>query len=240
MYDQITTTCTRMAQDHTLRAVVFTGAGDKAFAAGTDISAFADVTTTDEALAVEARSAAAIRAVQSLPQVTIAAVNGVAAGGGFGLALACDLKLAADHATLGFPIAATLGNALSEEFTQLVVDSVGLNLTRRMLLSAEMITAAELTHHGLWSWVGPAHGLEVQAAALASRVSQLSPVTQVASQDILAAVRDTPHERLSTLPIAEVLRRVYGSEQFNKAVRRFVTGDRSQQFPQQLPQDLLQ
>ena len=92
----------RAAERRTLRCVVLTGAGDKAFCAGADLKERATMSAED-VHAFHRGLRAGLRGIETAPQVFVAALNGVALGGGFELALACDLRVAADHVELGLP-----------------------------------------------------------------------------------------------------------------------------------------
>src|SRR5579871_6777740 len=94
MYEELARICAGIAADGSLRAVVFRGAGDAAFVAGTDIGQFASFAGGDDGVAYERRIDAAIDALERLPVPTIAAVRGIAAGAGLMIATACDFRFA--------------------------------------------------------------------------------------------------------------------------------------------------
>lgn len=93
---------TAAADDTSLRAAVVSGAGDKSFAAGGDLKEFDRLRSTDDAERLWAHANEALRAVREFPLPVIAALNGVALGGGAELAVACDFRVAAAHAAIGF------------------------------------------------------------------------------------------------------------------------------------------
>jgi enoyl-CoA hydratase len=105
---ELAATFTRYAEDESIRAAVLTGAGEKSFAAGGDLKELVHVRSDAEARALYRDGSAALEAVRRFPAPTVAALNGVAVGGGAELALACDFRVAARHAKLGF-VQATLG-----------------------------------------------------------------------------------------------------------------------------------
>jgi enoyl-CoA hydratase/carnithine racemase len=113
MYDRLAAICARANDDRSIRAMVLTGAGDKAFAAGTDISQFRAFDKDQDALDYEARIDRSLGALERCRVPTIAAIQGACTGGGAGIAVACDLRIAARSAKFGFPVARTLGNCLS-------------------------------------------------------------------------------------------------------------------------------
>jgi enoyl-CoA hydratase/carnithine racemase len=96
-----------------VRAIIITGAGDKAFAAGTDINQFRAFSGADDALAYEARIDRVLGTIERCKVPTIAAIAGACTGGGAAIAAACDLRIASANARFGFPIARTLANCLS-------------------------------------------------------------------------------------------------------------------------------
>ncbi len=141
-------------------AVVVTG-GDRIFAAGADISEFGG---PDEARAVGAAFTRALGAVAEIPRVVIAAISGVALGGGCELALACDLRMASDRSRLGQPEIA-LGIIPGGGGTQRLARLVGPSRAKDMILSGRAVDAEEALRIGLVDRVVPAE--EVQDAAIA-------------------------------------------------------------------------
>ena len=101
------------ADPGSIRALVITGAGEKAFAAGTDIGQFRAFNGAEDAIAYEAKLDRVLGVLERCAVPTIAAISGACTGGGAGIAAACDLRIAAANVRFGFPIARTLGNCLS-------------------------------------------------------------------------------------------------------------------------------
>jgi enoyl-CoA hydratase/carnithine racemase len=110
MYDALVAACDRVDADHDIRVFVLKGAG-KAFASGTDISQFSALSSRDDALEYEKRLDAVIDRVETVAVATIAQVEGVAAGGGCAIALACDLRVCTPNARFGVPVARTWATA---------------------------------------------------------------------------------------------------------------------------------
>jgi enoyl-CoA hydratase len=140
-------------------AVVVTG-GERIFAAGADISEFGG---PDEARAIGGRFLRALNAVADIPRVVIAAVSGVALGGGCELALACDLRIASDRARFGQP-EILLGIIPGGGGTQRLARLVGPSRAKDLILSGRQVDAEEAARIGLVDRVVPAD--EVQAAAI--------------------------------------------------------------------------
>ncbi|HEX6310384.1 MAG TPA: enoyl-CoA hydratase-related protein [Acidimicrobiia bacterium] len=157
---EIATVATALAGDDTLKAVVVTGVG-KAFAAGADISEFAGAARARE---ITDGFRAAFDAVAAVPRPVIAAVNGVALGGGMELALACDLRVAAESARLGQP-EILLGVVPGAGGTQRLPRLVGPARAKELIWSGRQVRADEALAMGLVDRVAPT--VEVVDAALA-------------------------------------------------------------------------
>lgn len=162
------------AADASVRAVVLTGAGGKAFVAGADITELAGQTPAEG----KERSAAGQRVfdrLETLGKPVIAAVNGLALGGGCELAMACTLRLAADTARFGQPevnLGLTPGYAGSQRLPRLVGRGIALEL----LLTGDMIGAARAYEIGLVNRVVPAAELRAEALKLATTLAGKAPM----------------------------------------------------------------
>ena len=122
MYDAIVEACD-LADRAPVRVLIVRGSGG-AFSSGTDISQFADVRTGADGVAYEQRIEAVVSRLEQVRVPTIAAVEGVAVGGGCAIAVACDFRLCADSAAVGVPVARTLGNCLSIENCARLADRI--------------------------------------------------------------------------------------------------------------------
>jgi len=125
MYEALHDACAALDADPAVRVLVLRGAGDRAFASGTDIRQFLDFETREDALAYEARLTRVLSRLAGMSKPTIAMLQGDAIGGGLFIALACDLRLAAPHARFGVPVARTLGNFLAPVSLCLLVAALG-------------------------------------------------------------------------------------------------------------------
>ncbi|MTD16909.1 enoyl-CoA hydratase [Nakamurella sp. YIM 132087] len=210
-----------LATDSTTRVLVFRGAGGRAFAAGADIGAFTTFDSTDDAVAYEAGIVRTVRAVQHLPQVTLAVIEGLAVGGGLALATACDLRIATTGSRVGYPIAATLGNCLSDAVLERCVAAFGESLVREMILTARLLDIGRAYAAGAVLQVVDPAELDGAVTELTERMAHLSPGTQLSTKrilDALAAGTDTDNERH--------IRKVYGSPDFSGAVRAFLAKEK--------------
>jgi enoyl-CoA hydratase len=162
-------------RDGTVRVVIFTGAGDRAFVAGADVKAFPALTPL-EALEASRRFQALFTRIERLPQPTIAAVNGFAFGAGCELTHACDFVVASENARLSQP-EVNLGIIPGAGGTQRLARLVGLRRAKEICMTGEMLDAQEAYRLGLVNRVVPHDRLMLEARALAEKLMGKSPVT---------------------------------------------------------------
>lgn len=184
------------AADREVRVLVVRGAGD-------DFCAGADITELGVALAADAdgssyrgTNARAETALWATPLVTIAAIDGVCLGGGVQLALACDVRVATSRAQLAIT-AARLGVTYPATSLHRLVATVGAPAARRLVLSAEVLDARNAHRIGLVDRVVEHDDLDDVLGALAAHLLSLSPVTQLAAKELVAAIERSgavPHE----------------------------------------------
>ena len=192
MYEALHDACAELDADPRTRVLVLKGAGDRAFASGTDIRQFVDFKSAQDALTYEARLTRVLSKLAGMSKPTVAMLQGDAIGGGLFIALACDLRLAAPHARFGVPVARTLGNFLSPVSLALLVAALGPGRARALVLTARLIDAAEAQATGLVDQIHPAPELEQRALALAASLAELAPLT-------LAATKEATRRMLSAL-----------------------------------------
>lgn len=157
-----------------VRCIIITGAGEKAFAAGADIAAMADMTQA-EAADFSRRGNAVFRRIETFPLPTIAAVNGYALGGGCELAMACDIRLCSENAVFGQP-EVTLGITPGFGGTQRLMRLVGMGKAKELIFSARTVKAPEALQMGLVNAVYPAEELLPAARKLGSRIARNAPI----------------------------------------------------------------
>ena len=191
MYERLAAVCAEVDADRSIKAMLLTGAGDRAFAAGTDISQFRAFSTPEDALEYEARIDRVLGAVERCRVPTIAAIAGAATGGGAGIAAACDLRIAAANARFGFPVARTLGNCLSMNNYARLSALIGPARVKDLVFTARLIEAPEAHAIGLVSEVLPdPSALAGRAEALAALVASHAPLTLQATKEALRRLRD--------------------------------------------------
>jgi enoyl-CoA hydratase len=162
-------------QQPNLRAVILTGAGDKAFCAGTDISELETMAVEGNSLEISERGQALCNQIENCSVPVIAAVNGIAAGGGCELALACHIRLAAANAQFSLPETKPGAVAASEE-TQRLAREIGSGRALEMMLTGRIVGAEEAWRFGLVNHVTTLVDLLPQAEALADEIGKLAPL----------------------------------------------------------------
>jgi len=183
-----------LERDPAVRAVIVTGAGDKAFIAGADIAEFEGRAPVEQFRVMSEWSV--YQAADRFPKPIIAAVNGFCLGGGCEFAMACDIRIAADSARFGQP-EINLGIIPGGGGTQRLPRLVGLGNAFRLLYTGDLIDAAEALRIGLVDDVVPAAELMARARALADKIATKSPVAlSLMKEAVRASVRAPLEEGL--------------------------------------------
>jgi enoyl-CoA hydratase len=217
MYDRLAQIARDANGDAALRAIVFRGAGGRAFVSGTDIAQFRDFKTDADALAYEQRISTVIDAVARIRVPTVAAIDGSCVGGGFAIASACDLRIATPGSKFGFPVAKGLGNCLSMTTLTALVALVGAGRTTELLFTARLVEAPEAQALGLIHEVAAADAFEARVGELAQMVASYAPLTLRATKEALRRVRERMIPEGSDL-----MTMCYGSVDFREGVAAFL------------------
>ncbi|HUP49328.1 MAG TPA: enoyl-CoA hydratase-related protein [Thermoanaerobaculia bacterium] len=178
--------------DESVRAVIVTGAGEKAFVAGADINELATMTPMS-GKAVSEKGQGVLLSIEHFPKPVIAAINGFALGGGCELALACHIRIASEKAQLGLP-EVTLGIIPGYGGTQRMARLVGKAKALELVCGGERIGAAEAERIGLVNKVVPADQLLAAAEAMAKTIASRSPVAVRAAIEAINHGSDMPFE----------------------------------------------
>lgn len=207
-----------LAADESCRVVVFTGAGDKSFIAGADISEFADQTAVMQREVMLGRSL--FTAVDTFPKPVIAMINGYCLGGGCELALSCDIRLASETATFGQP-EINLGIIPGGGGTQRLTRLVGEGKAMELILTGEIIDAKTAYSIGLVNMVYPASELEAKTLELANRIAEKSPIAlRMAKEAVKTAARANLDEGLRRE--IDLFAICFSSEDKNEGVQAFL------------------
>ena len=218
MFEALYQAADELDRDPAVRVVILRGAGDKSFVAGTDIRQFLEFKTKEDALNYEARGGRVTGRVAAMNKPVIAMIQGDAVGGGLFMSLACDLRLAAEHARFGVPVARTLGNFPAPASYTRLVAAIGPIRAREMMLTARLLDAHEAKSIGLVDQVHPADQLEGAVQELAKRLCDLAPLT-------LAAAKEATRRVSAAFALAnaeDIILSCYLSEDFQEGVRAFL------------------
>lgn len=180
---ELRTALNELERDECTRAIIITGAGDKAFSAGGDIASFAELKTLAAKRAFQAEAMRTFAAVEETPLPVIAAVNGWALGGGCELTMACDMVIASDRAMFGMP-EATIG--LVPGFGVLRSPSIlGRQMTKLLVMAGERLTAQAAFQCGLVQRVVPHVELMPAALQLADRIAANSSYAHAVGKKLI-------------------------------------------------------
>ncbi len=222
MYEQLVAICEQVDLDRDVRALVLTGAGGKAFAAGTEISQFRAFATEQDALDYEDRGNLVMATLEKVRVPTIAAIAGSCTGGGAAIAASCDLRIASPSAQFGFPMARTLGNCLSMPNYVRLVTLLGAARAKDLLMTARLMESVELLAVGLVNEVvSDESSLWERAQELAEQVAGHAPLTLWATKEALRRIRD----QITPPPGADrdMIVACYMSRDFKEGVESFLS-----------------
>jgi enoyl-CoA hydratase/carnithine racemase len=220
MYEQLAEICQQAVADSSVKVLVLTGANEKAFAAGTDISEFKKFSTAQDALGYEARINGLLDGFERIPLPTIAAIAGVCTGGGATIAACCDLRIGMSNARFGVPIGRTLGNCLSMSNYARLAALVGPARVKEIIFTARLIEASEARAIGLLSEVLPDFAtLQTRADELARTVASQAPLTLRVTKEALSRIKEkmTPDED------DDMILKCYMSHDFREGMDAFLT-----------------
>jgi len=220
MYEGLAEYSQQVAKDPAIKALVIRGAGDKAFAAGTDISQFLEFTSGEDGIAYEEKLGAHLETLERCPKPVIAAIDGACTGGGAAIASVCDLRVATRASRLGFPVARTLGNCLSVKNLARMSALIGQSRVTELMFTARLVSAEEGAAIGfLHEVVDDGAALTTRVAELAQSVAGLAPLTLAATKEQLRRLREG---MLSHVEDDDLVRMCFGSEDFKNGVKSFV------------------
>jgi len=219
MYEGLAEICGRVGKTGEVRALVITGAGDKAFAAGTDIAQFRDFKNGEDGIAYERKMDRTLETIERCPVPTIAAVAGFCTGGGAAIAAVCDFRIASASAQFGFPIARTLGNCLSMSNYARLAALIGPQRVKEMMLLARLFDAPTALQVGLVSEVlADVAALQARAEALANTLAGHAPITMAVTKEALRRLQ----AKMGEENIDDLIRHTYGSADFREGMTAFL------------------
>ena len=219
VFDELEAAFNALAADPAVRVILITGAGEKAFAAGADINELAET----DALSGEAKSLrgqAVFRRIESCGKPVIALVNGFALGGGCELALACTLRLASETARLGQP-EVKLGLLPGYGGSQRLPRLIGASAALKLLLTGEMIGAAEALRLGLVDEVHPPDRMLARGRELAASIAVMAPLAVAGCLEAVHRGERLPIEQAAAVEAA-IFGRLCGTADKAEGTRAFL------------------
>ena len=217
MYDAVVAACDHVDAS-SVRVLIIRGSGG-AFSAGTDISQFADLTSGEAGLVYERRIGAVIDRLEHVTKPTVASIDGPVVGGGCAIAVACDVRLCADTARFGVPVARTLGNCLSIENLARLVDLIGAGRAADLMMTGRLVPADEALAWGLATRVVPVGDLETATQTMASELASRAASTLGATKTMLRRLRE--HRRPPAGACDDLIAACYASAEFREGVAAF-------------------
>jgi enoyl-CoA hydratase/carnithine racemase len=218
MYQRLYEVCEEVDADDSIRVLVLKGAGGKAFVAGTDISQFTKFEGAEDGLRYEREGDQRAGRVGRVRKPVIAQIEGVAVGGGFGIASGADLRIATPEARFGLPMARTLGNCLSMANYAKFMDVLGSSRLKEMMFTARLLSAEEALTAGFVHEIVPAEAIEARVRELAERIASHAPITLWATKEAIRRI-----QAARALPDGDdLIATTYASADFREGVRAFV------------------
>jgi enoyl-CoA hydratase len=218
MYERLYQTCEDVDADDSVRVLVLRGAGGQAFVAGTDISQFKAFSSAEDGIAYERDGDRRIDRLERVGKPVIAQIQGYAVGGGFGIATACDIRIATPDAKFGAPIARTLGNCLSMEAYSRYVDVLGPSRLKELIFTARLLSAEEAHAAGYVHEIVAPDRIDARVRQLAEQLTEHAPITIAVTKE---AVRRIAAERRATGG-EDLIATTYTSDDFHEGVRAFL------------------
>lgn len=221
MWGELERGIAELAADDSVRVIIVTGQGSKAFCAGGDISEFATLRSAENAATgYDAIGSAAMAALNACPKPTIAMIEGYCLGGGLGIALQCDLRIAATDARLGIP-AAKRGIAYSYAGVKQLVDLVGPSRTKKILFTARQFDSDQALAMGLLDEIVTPATLRQTVLNLAHEIADNAPLSVRAAKLMVAMATTEPAER--DLSLCDAARaECLASEDYREASLSFI------------------
>ena len=227
MWGAVPALLTQAAADERVRVVVFSGAGDKAFVSGADISQFEDQRAAREAVAhYEALAEDALLAIERSAKPTLACIRGWCLGGGVNVAIACDIRIASSDSTFSIP-AARMGLGYRYSALKNLVNLIGVGAAKDLFFTARRIGGAEACRLGLVSRIAEADELPALLAEYTTAIAENAPLTIAAAKTIIGEILK-PSSELDTALCQDLILRCFQSEDYTEGRSAFMHKRRPQ------------
>src|SRR5262245_60778093 len=219
MYDALVQACDRADAEADLRAFVIRGSGG-VFCTGTDIGQFAAFSTRADGITYERRLEVAVARIERVRVPTIAQVEGIAAGAGCAMALACDLRGCGPTPRLGQPLPSPLGTGLSFENCARLVEPFGVARAKDLLITGRLLDVDEAAASGIVSRRAEAASLDRAVDALVADIARNAPLTIRAAKQALRQL--SLRARAEAEEVADMVADCYASADFREGVAAFL------------------
>jgi enoyl-CoA hydratase/carnithine racemase len=206
--------------DPDVRVIILRGAGDKAFSAGADISEFDKARTGEAAKIYDALNEAAFNALIRCPKPTIAMIHGFCLGGGLGIALCCDIRIADEQSQFAIP-AAKLGLGYNARWVRPILSAIPAARAKELLFTARRFRSADAEAMGLVSRLVPKADLEATVRSMASEIAENAPLSIAAAKRVIDEISRRP-ENPDMRALDEVVEACFASEDYAEGRRAFL------------------
>lgn len=221
MWEAAEAILTDFRDDPAVRVIVVTGAGDKAFVSGADISKFeSERNSMEDVERYNAQTARVYDLLYTLPKPTIAQIKGYCVGGGTALAVCCDLRICGDDSRFAIP-AAKLGLGYGFTGMKRLADVVGPSFAKEILFTARLFDAEEARAMGLVNRVVPKGEIETYVANYATTICENAPLTVSAAKQILNETQKDAGAR-DMAKVDALVAACFGSEDYKEGRRAFM------------------
>src|SRR3974390_759788 len=220
MYERLAQICAQANDDVSIKVLIFQGAGDKAFASGTDINQFRAFKTPEDAIEYETRIDRVLTTLERCRVPTIAAISGACTGGGAGIAACCDLRIGTKTTKIGFPIAKTLGNCLSMSNLSRLTALIGPARVKDLIFTARLVEAEEAASIGLLTEVVDDYScLQRRVDEVVALIVSNAPLPLNATKQALTRIQ----RRLSREEGEDLILMCYMSRDFREGLDAFLS-----------------
>ena len=220
MWQALPDAVSKAVSDPEVRVIVLRGAGEKAFSAGADISEFENSRTGDAAKTYDALNDAAFNALIGCPKPTIAMIHGFCLGGGLGLALCCDMRIADDASQYAIP-AAKLGIGYNARWVRPILAAVPAARAKELLFTGRRFRSADAEAMGLVSQLVLAADLEATVRALALEIAANAPLSVAAAKKVIDEISRHP-EQPDMAALDAVVMACFESDDYAEGRRAFL------------------
>jgi enoyl-CoA hydratase/carnithine racemase len=221
MWEAIPVLLAQAEVDESVRLVVFSGAGEKAFVSGADITQFEDMRAAREAVSrYEQMAENALMRIYRFSKPTLACIRGYCIGGGVNVAISCDLRIATSDSVFAIP-AARLGLGYRYSALKNLVDLIGVGAAKDLFFTARRIDAGEALSLGLIGRVCPPEALDSLLSEYTTALAVNAPLTVRAGKAIIAEVLK-PSPELDVALCQDLIRGCFESEDYTEGRRAFI------------------